>query len=708
MISSTKFSDWSRFKKIAVACAVFLSLIFLLLIFFPWDWMRGPINRYVSAELGRRFEITQRLEVDLGLTTTVRASGIEIANPPWAEKPNLLSAKSAEFDIKLWPLLAKKVELPRIRLVEPIIHLQAEPDGSKTWNLSRETADSQSAPVIGDLILDQGTIRYLEKGIKTDITVDVSIQKPNLPEVPASPDSAQAAAHLPLQYQALGLWKNVPFSAHGRTGGILQFAKDAAAPFPIEVTAKAGATQLKAQGVVTHLALLSGIDANFDLQGKTLDELYPLLGVALPTTPAYRLRGKLQRQGEIWTVSQLQGILGNSDIAGNMRFDPSAKVPFLTGKLQSKVLDFKDLAPVIGVKTAINIPAVTFAKSSPTANLSVEKTSNVRKNSRQKASDARGKVLPNTPIDVSKLQSMNADVIYSALDVRHVESLPIEKVSAHIKLNQGVLHLNPLSLGVAGGTVTGVLRIDSNAKKATFATKLDVNGLKLSKILPTVESTKSSLGTISGDIDLQGTGNSVAQMLGSATGNMAVLTGKGEISNILLEFLGLDGGEIIKFFLQGDKNVPLRCGAIAFDVKQGLMTSRVLVLDTSDTVINGQGKISLADETLDLVLKPAPKDKSILSLKSPLIIAGTFAEPQAGPDKAALAGRVGLAVVLGAINPLFALAATIETGPGKDIDCKAALQQGRSSKANPANPANPARMDASVTKKQGDSSVERP
>ena len=705
MISSTKFSEWSRFKKIAAACAAFLSLIFLLLIFFPWDWLRGPINRYVSNELGRRFEITQRLEVDLGFTTTVRANGIEIANPQWAEKPNLLSAKAAEFDLRLWPLLSRKVELPRITLVEPVIHLQAEPDGRKTWNLSRDTADNQSAPVIGDLIIDQGSIRYLEKGVKTDITVDVSMQKPNLPEAPASPDSAQAAANLPLQYKALGSWKNVPFSANGRTGGILQFAKDAAAPFPIEVTAKAGATQLKAQGVVTNLSLLSGIDANFDLQGKTLDELYPLLGVALPTTPAYRLRGKLQRQGEIWSVSQLQGVLGNSDIAGDMRFDPSTKVPFLTGKLQSKVLDFKDLAPVIGVKTAKNIPAVASAKSSEASNLSGAKKLAVSKSTIQQASNARGRVLPNTPIDVSKLQAMNADVIYTALDVRHIESLPIDKASAHIKLNQGVLQLNPLSLGVAGGTVAGVLRIDSNAKKAAFATKLDVSGLKLSKILPTVESSKSSLGTISGDIDLQGTGNSVAQMLGSATGNMAVLTGKGEISNILLEFLGLDGGEIIKFFLQGDKNVPLRCGAIAFDVKQGLMTSRVLVLDTSDTVINGQGKISLADETLDLVFKPAPKDKSILSLKSPLIIAGTFAEPQAGPDKTALAGRVGLALVLGAINPLLALAATIETGPGKDIDCKAALQQGRSSKANPSNPT---RTDASVAKKQSNASVERP
>jgi len=49
-----------------------------------------------------------------------------------------------------------------------------------------------------------------------------------------------------------------------------------------------------------------------------------------------------------------------------------------------------------------------------------------------------------------------------------------------------------------------------------------------------------------------------------------------------------------------------------------------------------------------------------------LSIGGTFAAPTAGPDKTALAGRVGIAVVL---------AITVETGPGQDADCRAILAQ---------------------------------
>jgi uncharacterized protein involved in outer membrane biogenesis len=229
--------------------------------------------------------------------------------------------------------------------------------------------------------------------------------------------------------------------------------------------------------------------------------------------------------------------------------------------------------------------------------------------------------------------------------------------------------------------VGGHIRIDTNVSPAAFMTKLDVRALRLNQLFPTVETTKTGLGKISGQFDLTGRGNSVAQMLGSASGDVAVLMGKGEISNILLEYMGLDGGEVIKFLLRGDRTVQLRCAAAAFDVKQGLMSSRAIVLDTSDTVITGQGQVSLANETLDILLKPQPKDMSILSLRSPLRIGGTFASPSAGPDKAALAGRVGIALALAAINPLLALAATIETGPGQDADCAGILAQAAQPKA---------------------------
>ncbi|RYX90862.1 MAG: AsmA family protein [Comamonadaceae bacterium] len=664
MTTVTTASKPGRLKKILAVVIAVLVLLVLLVVFFPWDWLRGPINRYVSDKTGRHFAITRHLDVKLGRTITVIADGVEFANPDWAKEPYLLKAEGAEFDIRFWPLLSRKIELPRISLKQPEVGLQIEPDGRRTWVLSRDTKDTGSAPVIGSLTVDKGKLHYFASAQGADVTANVAL-------------AAENSSEMPLTYDAKGKWRNAPFTAKGRTGGVLQLSEDMAGAFPMEVDAAAGRTTLKANGSVTNLSEFAGIDATFDLRGRNLDELYNLLGVVLPSTPPYKLQGKLTKDGAVWSASQIQGVLGSSDLNGTLNFDPSGKTALLTGKVQSKVLDFEDLAPIIGLPaTAVSGTKTIGSKQ----DAPVVATSAANKKSARAASQAKpqpkqpgGKILPTATLDLARLNAMNADVTYSAASIRHLQQLPLDSGSVHVKLTDGVMNLEPLALGVAGGSLAGRIYIDSTAKPASVEAKLNVRGMELNRLFPTVETTKSSFGKVSGQIDLKSRGNSAAQMLGAANGNVAVLMGRGELSNILLEFVGLDGGEVIKFLARGDRNVQLRCAAAAFDVKQGLMDSRTIVLDTVDTVVTGDGNISLRDETLDIVLRAAPKDKSILSFRSPLKISGTFASPSAFPDKVALAGRVGLAVALGTINPLLALAATIETGPGTDMNCRDVL-----------------------------------
>ncbi|MES2360583.1 MAG: AsmA family protein [Pseudomonadota bacterium] len=662
------------FRRVAAGLALVLLALVLLLFFFPWDVLRGPINSYVSGQLGRRFEITRHLSVHLGRTTTVRADGLEFANPEWAREPYLVKATAAEFDIRLWPLLRGKVDLPRVSLIEPQIGLQMEPDGRRTWALSRDTADSTAVPNIGSLVVDRGTVKYHASKQGADMTAQFSMAaEDSTPSV-----SSTASAILPLGYKVTGKWRNEAFSASGRTGGVLQLSRDLKESFPLEINAVAGKTTLKAKGSIENLQELTGLDATFDVQGRNLEELYKLVGVVLPSTPPYRLRGKLDKHGKVWSASQIRGVLGSSDLSGNLSFDTSGEVALLTGKVQSKLLDFADLRPMIGLPVKSAVPAKTTAVAAARVDKPVQ------------ANNTSRKVLPTATLDLERLKAMNADVSYSAADIRHVEELPLDKGSVHVKIVNGVMQLDPVALGVAGGSLAGRITVDVNVQPAAFDTRLELRAVQLNRLFPTIQTTKSSLGKISGQVNLKGRGNSAAQMLGSASGDVAVLMGKGELSNILLEFIGLDAGEIIKFLVRGDHNVKLLCSAAAFEVKQGLMKSKVIVLDTSDTVIKGSGEISLANETLDITLHPQPKDHSILSFRSPLKITGTFALPSAGPDKFALAGRAGLTLALGVINPLLALAATFETGPGQDADCRGALAVAVDPKAKAPSGATPA------------------
>lgn len=640
--------------KVVGALAALVAALVLLLIFFPWDVLREPLNRYVSEKTGRKFEITRRLDVGLGLrSATVKFDGIEFANPAWARDPYLIRAQRAEFDIRLWPLLAGRVVIPRIALNSPSLGLQMEADGRRTWALGKDTSDEGTVPTIGLLQIDDGALDFVATHLGVDLHADFSFDT--------------TRGDMPLSYQVKGRYQRQPLTAKGRTGNVMQLNAAGQPPFPIEIDAAAGQTRLKASGTVGELASLDGVDAKFDLQGQSLGDLYALFGIALPETSPYALSGDLSKRGKLWEVVGMKGKLGLSDLGGDMKFDQTPKVPYLAGTLRSRVMDMDDLGPLIGLPpTERSAKAVEGVAPPPSI-------SEVKKAQR----DPGRKVLPTATLDFERLRAMNADVKYVADRIQNVRQIPLDKGGVAVKLKDGVLSLDPLDLGIAGGKLAGSFRIDSTQNPADIRATLEVRAMQLNRLIPKVETLRTSFGKLDGRINLSGRGNSVAAWLGGASGDVAAITGRGEFSNLLLEFMGLDGGEIIKFLMGGDRNVVLRCAAVAFDVEKGAMRGRSLVFDTEDTVFTVTGGASLSDETLDFVIRQQPKDMSILSLRTPLVVGGTFASPSGGVQAGPLAARGLAALALGAINPLLALAATIETGPGHDADCQDVLARAK-------------------------------
>jgi AsmA family protein len=105
-----------------------------------------------------------------------------------------------------------------------------------------------------------------------------------------------------------------------------------------------------------------------------------------------------------------------------------------------------------------------------------------------------------------------------------------------------------------------------------------------------------------------------------------------------------------------------------------------MVIDTSDTAIWVEGSLSLASEELALRAVVMPKDFSPLTLRSPLRVTGTFADPSVSIDKAPLGKKLGTAFLLALANPLAALIPLIDGGDTKAAQhgaagCKSVLQK---------------------------------
>jgi len=627
---------------VRIGAIVLLAALVLLVLLWDWNWFKGPVERIVEARTGRTLVIGGDLDVDLGRTTVVRADALRFANADWSDSQTMASVERLEIQIEVFPLLFRRqVRLPEIRLVKPILRLETDPGGgSGNWDIGFGDGGDGPPPQIRRLWVEDGRLRFLDVPGQTDIDVRLHSQ-----ESRGGEDAAPAIA-----IEGGGSWTNNRFTLEGVAESPLAL-QDTDKPYRIDMRARAGATRAHVRGSLVAPLQLRDFDLRFALSGRNLADLYPLVGVALPDTPPYALDGRLTRDVNTWHYDGFTGKVGQSDMGGSAAVTLGGERPFLKADLVSKLLDFDDLAGFIG-----GTPDAEGEALDPEL---VE---------RERALAAKGRVLPDTPYDLAKLRSMDADVRLRAQRIS-APKLPIDNMDAHLKLDAGLLQLEPLNFGVAGGNIRSTVRLD--ARQDTIQTRLQasVRRISLGGLFPPDTLAGEAVGRIGGDFNVAGTGNSVAAMLGSANGDVAIGMGAGRVSNLLVELAGIDIYEALKYLIGQDKQIPVRCAFADFGVQNGVMESRAFAFDTTDTIIVGEGTIDLGEERLDLLLRPRPKDRSILALRTPLTIGGTFASPSFRPDLARLGLRGAIALALGSIAPPAALLATLELGGGEDSAC---------------------------------------
>jgi AsmA family protein len=607
----------------AIVFALLLAGIVALVLAWDWNWFKGLVERQVEARTGRSFEIGGDLGVELGRTSRVVLDDIRFGNAQWSEEPTMGSARRLRVAIELWPLLRREIRIPYVALQQPRLRLEKGPGGVGNWEFGRRG----EGPQFRRLWVGDGQVHVLDPAGDTDYTLHLQSRAPDTP-----------GAANPIALEGGGRWQGDEFKVEGTAQSPMGL-RDRDAPYAIDVRASAGATRAHARGTLLDPLRLRGLDLQLQVAGKDLAHLYPLLGLAMPSTPPYQMEGRLTREGSVWRYQDFAGKVGDSDLAGTVSIDTAGERNLLRGDLRSRRLDLDDLGGFIGAG-----PGDAPRKRAP------------------------GRVLPDTPYELDKLRAMDADVRLRAQRLV-APGLPLEDMDARLLLEAGVATLDPLDFGVAGGRVRSTIRMDAREDTIRTRAQASLRGIELPRLLPNAEMAKGAAGKLSGDVSLAGHGNSVARMLGNADGDVGLGLGRGRISNLTMEWAGLDIAEALKFMVMGDRQIPIRCAFADFAVAGGTMTARALAFDTTDTIIVGEGTVSLRDETLDLTLRPRPKDRSLFAFRSPLLLTGTFADPSFRPDMARVGLRAGIALALATIAPPAALLATLELGPGEDANC---------------------------------------
>ncbi|WP_428826689.1 AsmA family protein [Azonexus sp. IMCC34842] len=621
-----------------IAMSVVL-LALLLVAFMDWNLMRAPIGRWVSGATGRSFVINGDLSVNLGLPPRIVVNDLVLGNAVWSDKPNMLEIKRLDLRLDIFRLLTTGLAFPEIALSAPHVTLEVSRDGMANWVFNDQNANQEvSFPVIDRLTIDHGSVTYRDPRLNTDLLFELKTR-----------EGDRGNPALTLEIDGKGHFKGLPTTLHAQGGALLSL-RSAETPYPIKANGVLGKTQASIEGILLDPLHFKGQQLNFTLVGNDLASLFPIIGVPIPPTPAYRLTGFLDHIDNVWTFSRFKGTIGQSDIAGNFAVDRNQQPQMISADLVSKQLRMQDLGGFIGADRGAQ-PSAT-----PPAN---------------------DRVLPAEEFSLKKLAAANADVHFRGEKIIS-KNTPLNNMTAHLVITDGKLALAPLDFGVAGGNLVSYIEMDSRQSPIVTHAEITAKGLHLAQLFPGSSLAAADTGTMGGRANLAGSGNSVARMLASANGEAALIMDGGSVGELTLRLANLDIANSLLVLLGGDKQVPIRCMVSNFKAVDGDFIVKDLLLDTAKVNIVGTGNIDFGDEAIHLRLVPESKGFSLASLRGPIAITGTFKTPVLRPELGGVIVRGGLAVALGAVSSgVGALIPLLDFGTERDSNCKTLLGEAK-------------------------------
>lgn len=516
----------------------------------------------------------------------------------------------------------------RLRLVQAEsldLTWQRDAAGRTAWPVQPRGQREEPAelPRIDQLVIRQGQARVEDAPLR--LNADARF-------------ATEADGHWRAELQGQLRGQQLALKAEAGAGLALLAPADAGLP-PVRLNAELTQADGRLSFVGTAASLLDAraLDGQLQVRGRSLADIGRPFNITLPRTPPFELAGRLQHAAGVWQLDGAKARVGQSQLGGDFYFDTRAARPQLSGLLRGGPLRLADLGPAVGADTSPSRP---------------------------------GRVLPDRPWDLPSLRAMDARVAValSQLDLGTAKLAPLAPVNVSLVLEDGVLDLQHLHAGIAGGEAAGSARLDTRVDPPAWTVGLDVRGMAIEQWLrlnPKALAEDPVTGRLRADIDVKGRGRSPAALLGSLDGPVRLQLDHGSVSHLLTEAVGLDLAQGLAVWLRGDRKLTLNCAEVEGRFQAGVLRPRTAVVDNRDSRIDIDGRVNLADETLDLRLVAKPKDFSLLTLRSPLRVQGTLADPRVALEGKALGGKAIAAIALGALAPPAALLAFVD--PGEDV-----------------------------------------
>ena len=571
--------------------------------------------------------------VSLGLLTglSLQAENVSLANVAGAPDAAMLTLAKLEVGLKLVPLLSGDVEITRLELTDPVVHLSVDKSGQGNWVFTPEAApqpvpDKDATPTaktasrikelhLGTVKLTGGTLSYadLRSGAKQEVTkLDATLKLPSLDKTMQLDGSAVWRG----QPVTVSLTLDKPNAIMGGTPQHVAF-KLSAAPLRAEFDGTAAMKPaIKADGKLSlstpSLSEAAGWAGSPPKAGGT-----GFGAASLDATLAFE--GKSAKlSGLSFTLDQIKG---HGEIGANL----SNHVPEMQGTLALGALD---LNPYLAHEKpgAASGPAQSEA---PVA-----------------APTTPGTGWSDAPINLSALKIADAKLALS-FDSLAFRKIAIGKGQVAIDLQGGRLAIDIGQTALYGGLGKGRIGLDGTSGVGAggigLTADVAMSGIAIQPVLGAVMGVDRLSGTGAFNLKIASHGRSQRDLVAGLGGNGALSLANGAIKGVdfarlanEIQALTGKGGASGTASNGGDTAFTTMTGS--FSISGGTLSNQDLAMASPLFKLTGKGTASLPQRTLDYRMEPTLSGAiqgskiGILGTSVPILVQGPWDHLTYRPD----------------------------------------------------------------------------
>lgn len=579
----------------ALTCLVVLAT-------FPVAIFKDRIARHIGSRLTTDVSIgsIERREA-FSFTPTILIRDLKIRQPRWAGTGDMVQARSVEVRISILSLITGSGGRPDSVLVRGLsLALVRDASGRANWkgNKNRQGSDKEGTD-LKTLLVPDGHIS-LRDSKRALAVAGTLISDRNGFRVDAIGRFHDAAAHLVVR------------------GGRIAGSKPDA-DYPLALSLHSPLLDLTASGRTRGPLNLRSMTLDIHARSPNLKYLDDVIEAGLFGTAPIDLRAKVRHAGQNWLVERMTGRIGRSPLIAKADIRKREGRTKINADVHFSAFDFDDLSDAQGKAQADAIEA----KIGP-------------------------RILPGTRINISKVGPTDGTIHFRADRLLLTNSV-FRSLAGTIRLTGKLLTIENIRANMASGRMTGSARIDQRGgiAKPHFAMDLVFTNGRLETLI----GTEGASGPLGGRVALSGEGDTIREALAKSDGHAGMVVRNGHVKRTLAAVLGQDLGKAIGAALRDkEAEVPLRCLAIDFVARGGILTPSPFLVDTQISSGIGQGSMSLATERIALTITGRSRDPSRLRLVDPILVSGSFSAPTLSAAGDPPGNKVGAGSILKAVG----------------------------------------------------------